>query len=250
LIDQGEGVLVNLYPSPASALGQPDPWATMLAAYGIEVDTAQVLLRDVPEIDAPLSAMELADFPEDHAVAAAMHGQSLLLPLAMPMSVVPAQGATPLAQVAATPDLWIEPNWRALVSVDPRLRRRVPTFDATKVPSGPVTVMAAAKTHAGGRLLVVGSGNWLRTAVADAAVAAGGDRVALAHPGNHELMMVATSWLAGLDDRLARGALSQEVGRIGSLSGSVRQGWGWVLLGGWPAASLALGWAVWFRRRA
>ena len=125
---------MSLYTSPAPSRGQADTWETMIATYGIEVDTSQVLLRDMPERAAPMSGMELADFPVDHPVAAAMHGQSLLLPLAMPLQVTPDGNATPLAAVTPTPDLWVEPEWRPLVSVDPRLRRRMPRFDEDKVP--------------------------------------------------------------------------------------------------------------------
>ena len=90
----------------------------------------------------------------------------------------------------------------------------------------------------------------MRTRVADAATSAGGDRVALMHPGNHELAVAGAAWLAGLDDRLARGALSQEVARLGGISAGARLAWGWVLLAGLPVASLGTGIFMWFRRKA
>jgi hypothetical protein len=179
-----------------------------------------------------------------------MHGQSLLLPLPVPVQAAAGSAAVDLASVAPSVDRWIEDQWRPLVSVDPRLRRRPPTFDPDTVPQNPVNLVTAVETPAGGRVLVVGSGSWLRTSVADAALSAGGDRVSLAHPGNHELMMAATSWLSGLDDRIARGALSQEVGRLGGISASVRQRWGWILLGGIPAVAVLVGAGVWLRRRS
>ena len=82
------------------------------------------------------------------------------------------------------------------------------------------------------------------------AASAGGDRVSLVHPGNHELMLAGTAWLAGLDDRIARGALSQEVARLASVPAASRTAWGWVLLAGLPAASLLLGFGIWLWRRA
>ena len=101
----------------------------------------------------------------------------------------------------------------------------------------------------GGRILVIGSGNWMRTGVADAATNAGGDRIALVHPGNHELMVSGTSWLAGLDDRIARGALSQEVARLRSISSADRRFWGWMILGVLPGGALSLALVTWVRRR-
>jgi len=90
----------------------------------------------------------------------------------------------------------------------------------------------------------------MRTGVADAAANAGGDRIALLHPGNHELMVAATSWLAGLDDRIARGALSQEVARLRSIGTSERRLWGWVILCVLPVAALSLALVTWIRRRS
>ncbi len=250
LIAQGEGVLISLFPSPAPSMGQPDPWATLLAKLGIEAQTGVVLLRDVPGGKAPEAAVELTDFPAPHPLASAMHGQSLLLPLPVPVQAAAGSAAVDLASVAPSVDRWIEDQWRPLVSVDPRLRRRPPTFDPNTVPQNPVNLVTAVETPAGGRVLVVGSGGWLRTSVADATLSAGGDRVSLAHPGNHELMMAATSWLSGLDDRIARGALSQEVGRLSGISASARQRWGWILLGGIPAFAVLVGVGVWLRRRS
>jgi hypothetical protein len=96
---------------------------------------------------------------------------------------------------------------------------------------------------------MVGSGNWMRTAVADAATNAGGDRVTLVHPGNHELMLAGTAWLAGLDDRIARGALSQDIARLAGISPAAREFWGWVLLGLLPTGSLGMGLGIWMWRR-
>jgi hypothetical protein len=113
----------------------------------------------------------------------------------------------------------------------------------------PAPLLIARELPGGGRVLLVGSGNWMRTAVADAATNVGGDRVSLVHPGNHELMLAGTAWLSGLDDRIARGALSQEVARLRSIDAGAREFWGWVLLGVLPAGSLGAGFGMWLWRR-
>ena len=247
----GQPVMLNLFPSVAPAAGQPDPWAALSQQIGVRADTGRVLLRDRSAGDikaAPEQSMELTDFRAAHPVARALHGQSLVLPLAVPLD---AEGEDQLVLGGIPPaaDLWVAPDWRPLVSADARLRRRLPEFDPDSVPSSSTPVVVAVAPPGGSRSLVVGSGSWMRTGVADAAADAGGARVALVHPGNHELMVAGAAWLAGMDDRIARGALSQEVARLGGISPVARRGWGWVLIGGLPALSLVGGLITWIRRR-
>ncbi len=251
LLASGQGVMINLFPSSIVGLGQADPWAALAASVGVQAQTGSVLLRNVSQAGVaarPEAAIELTDFPAAHPVAAALHGQSLLLPMAIPLQVQNAEPA--IGSLPPAADVWLEDEWKSLVSVDRRMRRRTPQFDAEAVPSEPVPLLVARTLPNGGRAIVVGSGGWMRTAVADAAASAGGDRVSLVHPGNHELMLAGTAWLAGLDDRIARGALSQEVARLASVPAASRTAWGWVLLAGLPAASLLLGFGIWLWRRA
>ena len=197
---------------------------------------------------APEQSMELTDFRVDHPVAAALHGQSLLLPLAIPLRIT-GKDPTVLGEVSPASDLWIASDWRSLVSADARLRRRIPEFDPDTAVTQPVPVLTAVSQPNGSRTLVVGSGSWMRTSIADAAARAGGNRVALVHPGNHELMLAGAAWLAGLDDRIARGSLSQEVARLGGITPATRSLWGWILIAGLPLLSLAIGLSTWIRRR-
>jgi len=252
LLADGQGVMLNLFPSTGPKIGQVDAWAKLASELGIAASTGTVLLRDVsvPNQKLPPEAVvELAEFPVDHPVAAALHGQSLLLPLAIPLHATHAD-AIVLGHVEPSRDLWIEDDWRAIVSADRRLRRHLPTFDPEMVLTEPVPVVIAREFAGGGRVLVIGSGNWMRTSVADAATNAGGDRVTLVHPGNHELMLAGTAWLSGLDDRIARGALSQEVARLRSIDSGTRSFWAWIVLGLLPVGSLAAGFFVWSWRRS
>ncbi|MDG2477713.1 MAG: Gldg family protein [Phycisphaerales bacterium] len=251
LLESGQGVMLNLFPSTGPKIGQVDPWAKLASELGMKAASGTVLLRDTAtpgQKQPPEAVVELAEFPVDHPVAAALHGQSLLLPLAIPMMATH-DDAIVLGSVEPSNDLWIEDDWRALVSADRRLRRHMPTFDVEAVLTEPAPVVMAREFSGGGRVLVVGSGNWMRTGVADAATNAGGDRVTLVHPGNHELMLAGTAWLSGLDGRIARGALSQEVARLRSIDSETRSFWAWILLGLLPAGSLAVGFSVWLWRR-
>jgi ABC-2 type transport system permease protein len=251
LLLEGQGVLLSFFPSTGVQLGQVDPWAALAAEFGVTAATGQVLLRDAfspGEQLPPEAAVELSEFPAPHPVAAALHGQSLILPMPIPLATSH-DDAVALGSVAPAADLWIEDDWRSLVSADRRLRRHPPRFDVDAVVVEPLPLVVARELPGGGRVLMVGSGNWMRTAVADAATSAGGDRVTLVHPGNHELMLAGTAWLSGLDDRIARGALSQEVARLTSIGPGTRVFWGWVLLGLLPAGSLVAGLGIWMWRR-
>ena len=99
------------------------------------------------------------------------------------------------------------------------------------------------------RIFVVGSGPWMLSNVADVAVSAGGDRISLLNPGNHEMMMSAVAWLAGEDQLVAQGPLSQEVSRLKGIAGVQLQVVGWLLTVVLPAIVLLLGVGVWMARR-
>jgi ABC-2 type transport system permease protein len=259
LIGRGEGVMVNLNPSLAPRYGQRDPWASLLGDVGIQADTGSVLLRTLPSTDgrgALSTAVNLADFPADHPVAAALHGQDLLLPMAVGLHAINDLAGVSVVELGLqTPaeGVWLEPDWRVLTLGPSVPKHRLPTFDPEAAPDGAVPVVVSAEgtdaTGTFGRVLAVGSGAWLRTNVADAAVSAGGGRIALANPGNHELLLAGTAWLSGLDDRIAAGPLSQEVARLGAIGSSLRSVWGWVLLFGLPVVLVGAGVVIHIGRR-
>lgn len=259
LIGRGEGVMVNLNPSLAPRYGQQDPWAALLGEVGIDADTGSVLLRTLPSTDgrgALSAAINLADFPAEHSVAAALHGQDLLLPMAVPLAAmddVPGVSVVELGVQRRAEGVWLEPDWRVLTLGGSVPKHHLPRFDPEAAPEGDVPVVVAAEgaDDAGvfGRVLAVGSGAWMRTNVADAAVSAGGGRIALANPGNHELLLAGTAWLSGLDDRIAAGPLSQEVARLGAVGRSSRIVWGWLLLLVLPAGLIAAGVTIHMGRR-
>ena len=260
LIGRGEGVMVNLNPSLMPRYGQVDPWAVLLRDVGIKADTGNVLLRSMPSTDgrgALSTAVNIADFPADHPVAAALHGQDLLLPMTVPLAAsdtVPSDVQI-VALGVQTPaeGVWIEPDWRVLTLGPSVPTHRLPRFDPEAVLQGDVPVVVAAQGTDGegvfGRVLAIGSGAWLRTNIADAAVSAGGGRIALSNPGNHELLLAGTAWLAGLDDRIAAGPLSQEVARLGAVGAASHTVWGWILLLVLPSGLIAAGVSIHMGRR-
>ncbi len=256
LLARGQNVMVNLHPSLLPRYGQRDPWAALLSDHGIAADTGRVLLQAVPTADGGTSlttAAQLADFPVEHPIAQALHGQDLVLP--MPVTVAATDdrdGAVELGLHRAGEGVWMEDDWRALTMGRGVPTHRMPRFDATQQPEGAVPLIAAtewAGPDGPQRLLVVGSGGWLRSGVADQAVSAGGGRIALAHPGNHELLLAGASWLSHLDDRIAAGPLSQDVARLGAVSATTHTLWSWMLLGVMPVSLLITGITITIRRR-
>jgi hypothetical protein len=99
------------------------------------------------------------------------------------------------------------------------------------------------------RLLVVGSGGWLLSYLADVVVNAGGDRMVLVNPGNHELLMAGVAWLANADDLIAASPVSRQVARLDGVTGSVQTLWRWIALAIIPGACLGLGIFTWAARR-
>jgi ABC-2 type transport system permease protein len=256
LLGRGESVMINLNPSLAPRYGQRDPWATLLRPWGIEADTGLVVLQALPAADGDtaLSTMvRLADFPAPHPIAAALHGQDLALPLPTPVQAIDGFDVVELGVRAPDEGIWLEPDWRMLTMGGTVPQHRLPRYEADLAPKRGIPLIAAVERDAPGapqqRLLVVGSGAWLRTNVADRAVPAGGSRIALAHPGNHELLLAGTAWLSGLDDRIAAGPLSQEVARLGAIGRGARAFWAWIMLLGLPALLGAAGATIAFRRR-
>ena len=252
LIDQGASVLVSLYPSFLPRYGQADPWAELVAGIGIEADTGSVLLEETVDGDGKIVVQmfqQLTEFPAPHPVASALNGQSLALPLPVPLRSSGDVGASrqPLASVDPTGDRWLESQWTPSLDLGPVQR-------GTQGLDDPVDVIYAIERPAVDdgsfqRLLVVGSGPWMLTNVADVAVSAGGDRISLLHPGNHELMMASVAWLAGEDQLVAQGPLSQEVARLRGIGDTELQVVGWLLTLVLPGAVLLLGIVVWMARR-
>ena len=252
LIDQGAPVLVSLYPSFLPRYGQSDPWADLVGQMGIEADTGSVVLEEAVDGEGEIIVkmfQQLTEFTAPHPVASALNGQNLALPLPVPLRSLGGDESVlqAIASVEPSADRWLESQWTPSLDLGPVQKGSQRMDD-------PVDVIYAIERSpvAGGvpqRLLVVGSGPWMLSNVADVAVSAGGDRISLLHPGNHELMMASVAWLAGEDQLVAQGPLSQEVARLRGIGGTQLQIVGWLLTVVLPGAVLLLGIGVWMARR-
>jgi len=100
------------------------------------------------------------------------------------------------------------------------------------------------------RALVIGSPSWMFTSVVDAARTVAGSGNVLVTPGNRELAVNATLWLAGLDARLGDSGSARQTSRIGEISVRERLQWTAGLSLMLPASLLLVGLLIrWWRSR-
>lgn len=249
LIDGGDSILLNVYPSYLPRYGLPDPWAELLEPIGLTASTGEVLLEETIGPDGEKAVQmyqHLVEFTAAHPIAAALNGQRLVLPLPLPIAASDDRWNA-LATIQPGQARWLESEWIPSSDLGPVER-------GTSVLEGPVDVLWSLERPGvdGGpvqRLLVAGSGPWLLTNVADVVVSAGGGRMTLLNPGNHELMQAAVAWLSGQDDLVAQGPLSQEVARLRGVTSTARRGVGWLLMLGLPGLAIAFGLFVYLTRR-
>lgn len=251
LINDGEPALVTFSRNLLPLFGQTDPWSAVATRLGVAVETGRVILELVPMAEdrnevQPWQAIDSASL--NHPIGAAIDGQTAVLNHPTPVRVLDATaGVTVIASVAPSSNRWIENDWRE----DARPTREVPSEKRFAEPQ-PIVVAGEARDPAGKALrrsVVVGSGGWLLSSVADVTQALGGNRFALANPGNRELLLASAAWLSGEEALIASGASGREVARIGTLSDAERGAWLAALGAGLPGGVALAGIAVWLRRR-
>lgn len=178
----------------------------------------------------------------------------------------PPSGAdSPRVLVAIEPGerRWLESDWRnetqerASPPEGRGLRQPVPVAlaiersraDLASAPRSGERGDAAAPPTVAQRIVVVSSGGWLLSSVLDLAEPLGGGRVIPANPGNRELLLAATLWLAGLDDQIAPGPASAGAVRLSGIAPLDRTLWGVLAIAGLPLLSLGMGTAITLLRR-
>ncbi|MEM7229561.1 MAG: Gldg family protein [Planctomycetota bacterium] len=253
LVQRGEAVMLNMYPNLLHRIGQPNPWEALPTALGVTVDTSRAVYERVRagEAEAQIQKWQwVNEYTADHPIARAVNGRQTCFGTTIGVAPTEASSAvrlTSLAQVLPSEEKWLE---RDLLGGSAK-GRDVPA-DAVLTESLPI-VVGVERRHPEStgdqRVLIVGSGTWLMSNVADAVVSVGGQRIALAHPGNYELMLASIAWLAQHDDLIAPSPVSQEVARIAGLGDRSRSVWAWTMLAGIPGLCLVMGAGMWMVRR-
>lgn len=251
LIGEGKPVLLTIARNLLPVFGQKDPWDAVEARLGLAVDSGRVIMELVPlsedrnEVQ-PWQAIDR--FHREHPIGSVVDGQAAVLNHPTPITVLPgAVGVAPLAGVEPRANRWIENDWRE----DARATKDVPAekrFDAEAMVAAAVDADDPV-TSVRRRAVVVGSGGWLLSTVADMTQSLGGNRFALANPGNRELLLASVAWLSGEESLLAGGGTGREVARVEPIGDQARAVWLAVLGLGMPGAVAFVGVAVWIRRR-
>ncbi|MDA0296326.1 MAG: ABC transporter permease [Planctomycetota bacterium] len=256
LIAEGQPVLLTVARSMLPLVGKPDPWSTVASTLGLEIDTAQVVFEWMPDMAEGGSVktwQEIDGHPPANdapggAIIEALRGKRLFVSHATPINVVPttSSSAVVLAEVRPNALRWLENDWRG----DGVQIEKMPGGDRF---DGPIPVAVAVESMGENgmqRLVAVGSGGWVLSALVNEAGTLGGDRLVLTNPGNRELALSSIAWLAGLDELVATAATGGEISRFSGLSDGSRAAWGFGLMALLGLGPMLLGTAVWSMRRA
>ncbi|MSR28784.1 MAG: hypothetical protein EXS03_04310 [Phycisphaerales bacterium] len=247
---EGRPVLLSIGPSLRPISGRLDPWAELSERLGARALTDAVIVDDVPVAQGRTQrrtsiepSIELGANP----IAQALRGQRITLPVTVPVQPLRTtdEGSSEVILTArAQAGRSLERDWR----------RRDQGPSPTRASEGDVPLAVASKrtTPAGqhARFVIIGCPSWMLSATVDFSRSLGGGREALLTPGNRELAINATLWLAGLDDRIGPSGSGREAPRIGAISVEERLKWTALLALGVPVSALLSGTAVlvWRRR--
>jgi hypothetical protein len=228
LLRDGRPVLLTAGRSMLAVLGQPDPWESLFARFGLEVDAARVVLELVAREDGTpeVRTWQLIErVRSESPLASRLRGRAILFnqPMAIQVADPLPDGVSAAVAVEIEPaaQRWIADDWRG----DGDGVREVPESKRLKG-ALPVCVLAERKTPDGSqRVAVVASGGWLLSSLADLSDSLGGGRTALVNPGNRELLLASVAWLAKRPDLVDGGLSGREVPRIEALLDGPRRAW-------------------------
>ena len=229
-LDRGGRILLLLDP----VLGgqqRPSGLEALATAYGIVFGDDLVIdpSNALPFVD--LSTVFANDF-RSHAVVDGLQGMAVVLPVTRSVATTTATGATSTQLLATSPGGWGERDLAAIAA------RKPIDKDATDT-QGPVSLGVAAESESdkenGWRVVAFGNSYFVANAQ-------------LANAGNLNLGLNAVNWLAKREQSLGIAPRAPEQVQL-FLSRSQMRAITLISLLGLPALAIALGGAVWWRRR-
>jgi len=202
-----------------------------LKGYGVLVST-DVVVDPTKALPGFSMAAVYADEFRSHPVVNGLRGLAVLLPVARSVTTVQAAGASSTILLATSDKGWGETDIAGI------LARKPMSKDANDTP-GPVSLGVAAQSETakdtGWRLVVFGNSQFITNAY-------------LANLGNPSLAMNAVNWLAKREQSLGIPPRAPEQVSLFMTQEQMRTVF-LVSLLGMPLAAIALGVAVWWRRR-
>jgi len=229
-LDKGGRALVMLDPVLGNRT-RPSGLEEFLKGYGVQVNSDLVVDpgRRLPFFD--LSAVYVNEF-RSHPVVDGMQGLAVLLPVARSVTTTTAPGATSTILLTTSDQGWGETDLAGVLAGKPVSK------DAGDTP-GPVSLGVAAQSEKdktnGWRLVVFGNSAFAANQY-------------LANAGNANLGLNAVDWLAKQEQALGIAPRTPEQVQL-FLSAAQMRNVLLISLIGLPACAIALGVAVWWRRR-
>ncbi len=229
-LDKGGRALVMLDPVFAGQQ-RPSGLEEILTGYGVKVDDDLVVDpgRRLPFFD--LSAVYVNEF-RSHPVVDGMQGLAVILPVARSVSTVTAPGATTTSLLTTSAEGWGETDLAAIVE-------RRPIGKDDKDTQGPVSLGVAAQSETdkekGWRLVVFGNSAFASNAQ-------------VPNVGNLNLVLNSANWLVKREEAIGIAPRSPEQVHL-QLSASQMRSIFLLSILGLPLLAVALGVAVWWRRR-
>jgi len=229
-LEKGGRALVLLDPV-LGAQQRPSGLEEFVKAYGVQVNNDLVIdpARKLPFFD--VSAVYVTDF-RSHPAVDGLQGLAVLLPVARSVTTTTAQGATSTILLTTSDKGWGETN------LDLLIRTGQAQKDAKDTP-GPVALGVAAQSEKdkdrGWRLVVFGNSAFVTNAQ-------------IANAGNVNLGLNTVNWLAKQEQALGIAPRSPEQVQLFLSANQMRTVF-LISLVGLPVFAIALGVAVWWRRR-
>lgn len=267
LVNDGQNVFFNFYPSFIPGFGQSDVWASVAQHFGVTPDTGRVIFERIPQPgsqDRYQPAMLLNDYNADSVIGKALVGLDTQLiypiPLKLDDSAPPSADAGEQADPSSTTNklpenlqrwvvLQIQPSDRIWAEDQWFNQQTIAPPDVPDTDPYPVVVASEVSSPANAqRALFVGSGNWFINDVVNS-MSLIDNNIWPTNPGNAELFLSGVCWLAGLDDSIAPSPMTRSISRISPMSDDARMAYRWGLAIGLPIVVLAAGVSVWFARR-
>lgn len=246
LIETGQPLLVNLTPSEVVVGGGVDATAAPLTMFGLQAQSGLALMSRPSQSEIVEHDMLVRGSGGEHALQGALTGLLMYAPWAVPIEHSGDGDAWPLLSVDDE-QTWGESRWSGYRRV-PRAERPLVSNPPVREPElddadGPWSIAWAAQRGLGegvGRVVVVGSNDWLADEIVSSGQSLDG-RMVGSYPGNLALLDAAVLWLSGRDEFIAPTVSSSSVAMIGQIDRGVLSALRWGLVLGVPVVILLVG---------
>lgn len=243
-MDKGQAVMFITGPNPAASMGMSDPVNEALGEWGINVQSASMVMNEVVTSDRGTGAdptVRISTWPQDLPVTEALSGSAGVFASASPIDIKKTDGITvyPLA-VAHGKRMWAQKN----------LREQNPKYSADDAADAFTLAVAAARGKQ--RIAVFADPVWATDQIINFGMLGPNtaQMVGAMFPANSELFVNSVFWLSHMDEMIAASARSQDIRRIGEITPGQMMALRWGVLAGMPLVIFAIGIGVGLKRRA